>query len=176
MVARTGRGGAVIAGLACAALMAGSCAASHPRAEASASSQPYPAATPRPSPRLAAGRYLAIAIAGNRRLEIDFDRLQGRDKGHLRAAAGDLRDAAATERLFDRRLLAIALPPATERIARLLYQVNQARASLTAAAARSVSLPQLRSYQRRLAAANEPVEAAVRVIRSQLGLPPPSTS
>ena len=176
VVARTGSGGGVIAVLACAALMTGGCAASHPRAGAPASSQPHSAATPGQSLQVAAGRYLAIAIAGNRRLEIDFDRLQGRDKGHLRAAAGDLRDAAATERLFDRRLLAIALPPATERIARLLYQVNQARASLTAAAARSVSLPQLRSYQRRLAAANEPVEEAVRVIRSQLGLPPPSTS
>jgi hypothetical protein len=34
----------------------------------------------------------------------------------------------------------------------------------------------LRGYQRRLAAANEPVEDAVRVIHAQLGLPPPGTS
>ena len=33
-----------------------------------------------------------------------------------------------------------------------------------------------RGYQRRLDAANEPVEDAVRVIRDQLGLPPPDTS
>jgi len=87
-----------------------------------------------------------------------------------------LRDAAATERLFDRRMLAITFPVATEPIVRLLYRVNQSRASLTVAAAASVSLQQLRSYQRRLTAANEPVEEAVRVIRSQLGLPPPETS
>ena len=36
-----------------------------------------------------------------------------------------------------------------------------------------MSLPELRGYQRRLDAANEPVEDAVRLIRAQLGLPPP---
>ena len=134
------------------------------------------AATESPGRQAEAGRYLAIAGAGNRRLEIDFGRLEGRDRNHLAAAEADLRDAAATEQLFDRRLLAIAFPPATERIARLVYRVNQSRAALTVAAARSVSLRQLHSFRRRLAAANEPVEEAVRVIRSQLGLPPPQTS
>jgi len=38
------------------------------------------------------------------------------------------------------------------------------------------SLSELRGYQRRLGGANEPVEDAVRVIRGQLGLPPPDTS
>jgi hypothetical protein len=38
------------------------------------------------------------------------------------------------------------------------------------------SLRQLNGYQPRLDAANEPVEQAVTVIRSQLGLPPPDTS
>jgi hypothetical protein len=124
----------------------------------------------------AAARYLAIADAGNRRLETDFNRIGGPDRNNLQAAAADLRDVAATERLFDRRLLAITFPAGAEQTARLLYQVNQARASLTAAAAGSVSLRQLRHFQRRLAAANGPVEEAVRVIRRQLGLPPPQTS
>jgi hypothetical protein len=43
-------------------------------------------------------------------------------------------------------------------------------------AAGASSLNELRGYQRRLDAANEPVEDAVRVIRGQLGLPPPDTS
>jgi hypothetical protein len=55
-------------------------------------------------------------------------------------------------------------------------RVNQARAQLTIMAAGSASLPQLRAYERRLTAVNEPVEAAVRLIRRQLGLPPPDTS
>jgi hypothetical protein len=124
----------------------------------------------------AAVRYLAIAGAGNRRLDTDVNRLDGPDRNSLQAAAADLRDVAATERLFDRRLLAIAFPAAAEQTVRLLYQVNQARASLTTVAGRSASLRQLRLFQRRLRAANGPVEQAVRVIRSQLGLPPPQTS
>jgi hypothetical protein len=126
--------------------------------------------------RALAARYLAIAVAGNRRLEIDFDRLDGRDRSDLAAARADLRDAAATERLFDQRLAGIAFPAATEKISRLLIASNQARAALTAAAAGSVSLAQLRAYERRLIAANGPVEEAVGVIRSQLGLPPADAS
>jgi hypothetical protein len=123
-----------------------------------------------------AARYLAIAVAGNRRLEIDFGRLAGRDRSHLAAARADLRDAAATERLFDQRLAGIVFPAGTEKFARLLVQSNEARSALTAAAANSVSLSQLRAYERQLTAANGPVEEAVDVIRGQLGLPPPDTS
>lgn len=126
--------------------------------------------------RVLGADYLAIARAGNHRLEIDFDRLEGRDRAHLAAARADLRDAAATERLFDRRLLALKLPAATERIAQYLVWVNQARARITVAASHSASLHQLHSYERRLAAANKPVEQAVTIIRHQLGLPGPQAS
>ena len=50
---------------------------------------------------------------------------------------------------------------------------NEARARLTATAAASTSLSKLHGYEPRLTAANAPVEEAVRVIRSQLRLPPP---
>ena len=63
-----------------------------------------------------------------------------------------------------------------ETVARLLVTANEARARLTTAAAASTSLSQLHRYEPRLTAANQPVEEAVRVIRSQLGLPPPETS
>ena len=53
---------------------------------------------------------------------------------------------------------------------------NQARSKLTEAGASSVSLAQLRAYERQLTAANGPVEEAVGVIRSRLGLPRPDTS
>ena len=124
----------------------------------------------------ARARYLAIAQAGNRRLEHDFDALDGRDRDHLAAADADLRDVAATERLFDHKLLGIAFPPETQQTARLLITANQARAQLTQTAASSTSLQQLHGYRRRLDQANGPVEAVVRMIRSQLGLPPPDTS
>jgi hypothetical protein len=124
----------------------------------------------------AAARYLAIATAGNQRLEIDFDRLAGPDREQLAAARMDLRDAAATEHVFDQCLLAIPFPPQTSPVAKWLFAVNQARARLTLTAAGSTSLPRLAWYQAQLTAANVPVEDAVSTIRLQLGLPPPSSS
>jgi hypothetical protein len=129
------------------------------------------------SARRAAGtRYLLIAAAGNRRLDADFDPLEGSERNDLARAKADLPDAAATERLFDRRGLGIVFPSETERVAHELYRVNQARARLTTAAAASTSLRRLHAYERRLDAANKPVEQAVTTIRQQLGLPPPPTS
>ena len=68
-----------------------------------------------------------------------------------------------------------AMARTSERIARFLYWVNQARASMTEAVASSASLARLRAGEQRLAQANKPVEQAVAVLRSQLGLPPPET-
>ena len=123
-----------------------------------------------------AARYLTVARAGNKRLEVEFDRLHEEDRMRLAAAHRDLREIAATERLFDRRLLGISFPAANERIARFLYSVNQARAKMTVAAASSPSLARLHVDERRLTQANKPVEQAVTILRSQLGLPPPETS
>ncbi len=115
----TRRGAAVVLG--CTVLLGAGYAADRPRAANSALAS-------------AAARYLAIANAGNRRLQAELDPFEGRDRNNLVRAKADLRDAAATERLFDSRLLAIAFPPATERVARELYRVNEARARLTAGA------------------------------------------
>jgi hypothetical protein len=126
--------------------------------------------------RAMAAKYLAIAQPANRELDHELDGFKDQAKDDLAAAQADLRAAAATERQFDRQLIALSFPPRTEPIVRLLYRVNQARATLTSSAAAAMSLPELRGYQRRLDAANEPVEDAARVIRGQLGLPPPDTS
>ena len=166
--------GLVLAG---ATLLAAGCSSAGRPAAAAPASHAAPA-VPTISPaqqKMAARSYLAIALPANRRLDEDFD---GLDDNHndLAAAEAALRDAAATERQFDRRLLALKLPAATETVARLLVTANEARARLTTAAAASTSLSQLHRYEPRLTAANRPVEEAVRVIRSQLGLPPPETS
>jgi hypothetical protein len=165
--------------LGCAALLAAGCSTGNrPAAAAPAHTSHAAPAGPANNPaqrKMAARSYLAIARPANRRLETDFDGLE-EDGSNLAAAQADLRDAAATEREFDRRLLALKLPPATEAVARRLVTVNEARARLATAAAASTSLSQLHGYQPRLTAANKPVEDAVRVIRRQLGLPPPETS
>lgn len=133
--------------------------------------RPPPAAPAAPS---LAARYLAIARPANRELDHDFDGLD--HAPDLAAARTDLRNAAATERRFDRQLTGIAFPSAAEPVVRLLYRVNQSRAALTGRAAAAASRQELRGYERQLQAASRPVEDAVTVIRGQLGLPPPATS
>jgi uncharacterized protein YbjT (DUF2867 family) len=120
--------------------------------------------------------YLRIAEPANRRLEIDFDRLAGPGRAHLAAALGDLRDAASTERMFDRDILILSLPPAVEVTARDLVRANESRARLTLTFSADHSLQQLAHDETILTAANDAVEKAVRSVRRQLGLPPPSTS
>lgn len=166
--------------MAAAALLAAGCSAAPvkpPSTERPAASYAATAGLAVGAQRTAlAARYLAVAQAGNKRLEVEFGRLHQEDRLRLAAARQDLREIAATERLFDQRLLGIPFPAATERIARFLNWVNQARASMTAAAASSPSLARLRAGERRLTESNKPVEQAVAILRSQLGLPPPETS
>ena len=159
-----------------AVLLAAGCASSVPTAQSQAPRSQAPRSHGAPRSRGAAARYLAIARPANHQLDHEFDGLKDNEKSDLTAAQADLRAAAATERRFDRQLIAITFPPPTEPIVRILYRANQARAALTSTAAAVTSLRQLRGYQRRLDAANAPVEDAVRVIRVQLGLPPPDTS
>jgi len=181
-LARTRRVTAPMA-LACVMAVAAGCTSSpagspaHSASPGPASPAPVPTALATGAQRQAlAAKYLVIAKTGNHRLDVELGHLEGRDRRNLAAAHRDLRAVAATERAFDRQLLTIAFPPATERFARFLYWVNQARASLTATAASASSLSQLCSYERRMTQANKPVEQAVAIIRGQLGLPPPETS
>ena len=160
-------------------LLAAGCTSGHPAApppSASPASPPGRSAPPVSERRAQAAQYLALATAGNRRLELDFDRLDGPDRGRLVAAEADLRDAANTEHLFDHRLLTLAFPSRIEATAVRLAAVNEARADLTVTAADVTSLQLLHQYEKQLTAANAPVEEAVTTIRSQLGLPPPATS
>lgn len=138
----------------------------------SASSSAGPAAPVMAHPGAA---YLTIAVAGNKRLDTDFDRLHGPDQGDLAAAQRDLRDIAATEHLFDKRLAVLALPPRPAAWARKLISANEARAALTRQAAASATPAELAGCQQRLTAANVSVEQAVRAIRADLGLPAPDS-
>jgi len=148
---------------ACGALLIAACGSATSSASASSGN------------RVAVSRqYLAIAEAGNHHLEHDFDGLRA-DHGDLATARAYLRDAALTERLFDRRMMRLPLTAPAEVIARLLVAAKESPARLADKAA-SASFAQLRGYEPRLTAADAPVEDAVRVLRSMLGLPPPATS
>jgi hypothetical protein len=121
-----------------------------------------------------AARYMAIATPANAVLDKNFDALEDHDDD-LSISAGLLKTIAATERGFDRDLLALALPTQLGVTAKALVSANEARANLTIQAMTATTVASLKSYETQLDAMNEPVEAQVRILRSALGLPPPDT-
>ncbi|WP_042374608.1 hypothetical protein [Streptacidiphilus neutrinimicus] len=170
-----GRGGAATAGVgALLALFAACGCAANPsataptRTAATRSGQPVATAA-------AAAAYVAIANPANHRLDTDFDRFDGPDRGDLARARTDLRDIAATEHAFDQDLARLELPPAAVTWAQVLVGANEARAALTSRAAANTALPQLNALRPVLSAMNAPVERAVTALRADLRLPPPDT-
>jgi len=140
------------------------------------STPPSPSASPAGSLRSLAARYLAIAEPANHKLDIEVDAYHDNARGILAAAEKALRAEAATERRFDRQLAAISFPPAIEATARALIRVNEIRARLTLKQAAARSIPALLAFTATHNAADAELEAQVRVIRSELSLPPPSES
>jgi hypothetical protein len=126
--------------------------------------------------RALARAYVAIAEPANHRLDVEVDRYDDVRHHDLAAAASALRAQAATERQFDKDLARIGFPPRIAATARALIRVNEIRARLAVREAKATSIPGLLSFTGAHNMANAQVEAQVRVIRSQLGLPPPGTS
>jgi hypothetical protein len=176
-------------------LVAGCAASSAPATSPSALSQspaasPSPVASPSPaaSPsatvqaaphetvKVLAREYLAIAVPANRRLDTEEDGFTDDERDDLAAAVADLRAQVRTERRFDQRLLKIPFPPRIDALARALVLVNQGRIAITNQQARSTSLTALRSADPLRQAADASVEAAAKLLRRALGLPPPSDS
>ncbi|HEX5188998.1 MAG TPA: hypothetical protein VFW16_05635 [Streptosporangiaceae bacterium] len=126
--------------------------------------------------RALARAYVAIAEPANHRLDVEVDRYDDERHHDLGAAASALRAQAATERQFDRDLARIGFPPRIAATARALIRVNEVRARLAWREAKATSIRELLSFTSAHKMADAQVEAEVRVIRSQLGLPPPPTS
>ena len=126
--------------------------------------------------RALARAYLAIAEPANHRLDVEVERYEDESHKHLAAAESALSAQAATERAFDKDLAKIAFPPAIAVTARALISVNEIRAMLAERQAQARSISALLSLAAGHKMADAQVEAQVRVIRAQLGLPPPETS
>lgn len=124
---------------------------------------------------VAAG-YLAIALPANRRLETEVDSYASHRNGDLTVAESALRAEAATEGQFDRALLRISFPPPIAATARDLVRANQRRIAMTERQAQAASIPALLAFTGQHQAADAAVEVQVRLIRRELGLPPPETS
>lgn len=123
-----------------------------------------------------ASAYMAIALPANHRLDKEVNSYNDHVRMNLAIAVSDLRAEVATERWFDEHLLKIAFPPRIAAAARALVAVNNQRIALTTQQARAMTISQLLAFSARHRAADAAVEAAVRVIRRQLGLPPPDSS
>ena len=120
--------------------------------------------------------YLAIAEPANRRLDVEVDKYEDERHHDLAAAESALRAQAATERQFDRDLAKIGFPPQIAATARALIGVNEIRAGLAEREAKASSISELVSFDSAHKLADAQVEAQVRVIRTQLRLPPPESS
>jgi hypothetical protein len=174
-----GRRLASLAAACCLAVLAAGCGISRPasltRAPAQQGSTAATTAS-RAALRVTARTYLAIARPANRQLDRANDGYTGAEHGNLTRAAADLRSEVATERHFDQQLLRLPLPSTLTPVARALVRANQSRIELTIRQARATSLGQLRALDHQHQAADAAVETQVRLIRTFLRLPPPSTS
>lgn len=126
--------------------------------------------------RVLAAAYLAIALPANHRLDQEVGSYNDHARDNLAIAENDLRQEAVTERRFDQRLVKIAFPPAIAATARALVRVNNLRIALTTRQARAMTVADLLAFDTRHRAADAAVEEQVRIIRKQLGLPPPENS
>ncbi len=124
----------------------------------------------------AAAQYLAIARPANDRLDDETGAYAKDQHRNLAAARADLLAEAATERGFDQHLARISFPPQIAATARAMIRANQHRIALTQRQARAMSLAELVSFTTGHKAADAAVEAQSRLIRRQLGLPPPPES
>ncbi len=137
-----------------------------------ASPNPSPTAPGKTKKRLAAA-YIAIALPANRRLEKENDSYEENEHDNFVIAKRDLRDEIATEREFDTQLLKIDFPANVSEIAWDLVQANNHRIALTERQSRTATIAKLRAFDQRHKAADAAVEVQVRIIRRELGLPPP---
>jgi hypothetical protein len=168
--------------LLCVVLAVAGCAAQHPSASRTGHSSQtgHKRAEPNASPSAAgqttkqlAAAYLAIALPANRRLDKEVDSYEDHEHDDLAIARRDLRAEAATERGFDSKLLKIAFPIDVKAIAWELVQANNERIALTERQSRAATTATLREFDKRHKTADAAVEGEVRIIRKDLGLPPP---
>jgi hypothetical protein len=168
--------------LALAGCDSGAAPAASPSPSPSAASAPSASPSSAPPPPLTAAHrrklarlYLAVAGPANKALDHEVDTFEDARHDDLPTAIAALRGQARVERSFDTKLAAIGFPRPLDATAYLLIQVNQERIKLTLQEAKATSLAGLAAFRQRHRAADAAVERQVRVIRKQLGLPPPET-
>ena len=173
---RAGGAAALLGSLALGAAGCGTATPAGPATQATRQGATHATSAPSASVRAWAAAYLAIAKPANHRLDAETSAYGKDAHWDLAAARSDLLAEAATEHGFDQRLAKIAFPPRIAATARAMIRANQHRIALTEQQARSMTLAELASFTRDHAAADAAVEVQSRIIRRELGLPPPPES
>lgn len=116
--------------------------------------------------------YTNLAAPADRALTADIASYGTDMHSKLAAAKLDLQKQVQAETSFDNQLGEITFPPAPDPHADLLIAADQKRIKLIKLQMAARTLRKLRSFNAQDVAANAVVEAQVKIIRQDLGLPP----
>ncbi len=119
-----------------------------------------------------ARRYAAITTPAVQQLNADVAAYVANERHDLAAAKVALRAEVTSANALDASLTRFPFPPMAAPIANALVRANRARAVLIAQQARSASLGQLRSSNRRVKAANAALRADLSRLSKALGTRP----
>ena len=119
-----------------------------------------------------ASLYTNVAAPADRALATDIATYSRDMNSNLAAAKLDLQKQMQAETSFDNQLGDITFPPAPDPHADLLIAADQKRIKLIKLQMQARTLRKLRSFNAQDRAANAVVEAQVKIIRQDLGLPP----
>jgi hypothetical protein len=99
-------------------------------------------------------QYVALVTPASQQLGAEAAAYTAGERSHLAAAEVALTAEVNSEHALDASLAAFPFPPALTAMATVAIRADQARAALTAGQARSSSVTQLRSFDRRVQAAD----------------------
>lgn len=122
--------------------------------------------------RMLASEVRAVVTPARTQLNADVAAYSASERHHLAAAETALTAEVATEHALDTNLAGIDFPPAIAPMVKALIRADQARVNLIAKQARSSSLRQMWSFDRRIKAANAAVQAEMKLISRALDLAP----
>jgi hypothetical protein len=116
--------------------------------------------------------YTNLAVPADRAVTADLAGYSNNMNSNLATAKLYLQKQVQAETSFDNQLGEITFPPAPDPHADLLIAADQKRIKLIKLQLQAKTLRKLRSFNAQDLAANAVVEAQVKIIRQDLGLPP----
>jgi hypothetical protein len=146
----------------------------HRAALAAAGCEPNlsPSGLPCTTVQMLVRRYVRVTAPPIQQLNADVAAYTASERRRLPAARTALAAEVTLENALGKSLARFPFPPAVVPPAQVMIKDDQARARLTAEQARSSSLAQLRSFNRRVAVASAAFRTELNLIRKALGVRP----